>query len=130
MTSSRSQTRGWATTSTSFLWYVLNVGGSPLRGGRFPAYVLYHTDFSSSRKEAIKRGLLYSSDEGQIRELMAAEIDSSVKKVWEEVRGCGRMPAAFFARQSFNWCELLKDIYACVVYTGISGQGAEQVPYS
>ena len=54
-------------------------------GGRFPAYVLYHTDFSSSRKEAIKRDLLYSSDEGQIRELMAAEIDSSVKKGWEEV---------------------------------------------
>ena len=36
-------------------------------------------------KEAIKRDLLYSSDEGQIRELMAAEIDSSVKKGWEEV---------------------------------------------
>lgn len=53
--------------------------------GRFPAYVLYHTDYSSSRKEMIKRDMAYSSDEQQIRELMVKEIADNVKKGWEEV---------------------------------------------
>lgn len=53
--------------------------------GRYPAYIIYHTDFSSGRKEIIKRDMLYSNDEQQIRDLLAAEIAANVKKGWEEV---------------------------------------------
>ena len=55
------------------------------QSGRYPAYIIFHTDFSSSRKELIKRDMLYSNDEQQIRDLLAAEIASNVKKGWEEV---------------------------------------------
>ena len=55
------------------------------QSGRYPAYIIYHTDFSSSRKELIKRDMLYSNDEQQIRELLAAEIADNIKKGWEEV---------------------------------------------
>ena len=55
------------------------------QSGRYPAYIIYHTDFSSGRKEMIKRDMLYSNDEQQIRELLAAEIADNVKKGWEEV---------------------------------------------
>ena len=55
------------------------------QSGRYPAYIIYHTDFSSGRKEMIKRDMLYSNDEKQIRELLAAEIADNVKKGWEEV---------------------------------------------
>ena len=54
--------------------------------GRYPAYIIYHTDYSSGRKELIKRDMLYSNDEKQIRELLAAEIADNVKKGWEEVK--------------------------------------------
>ena len=53
--------------------------------GRYPAYIIYHTDFSSSRKDMIKRDMLYSNDNQQIRELLTAEIADSVKKGWEEI---------------------------------------------
>ena len=53
---------------------------------RYPAYVMYHTDFSSGRKEMIKRDMAYSNDEKQIREILAAEIADNVKKGWEEVK--------------------------------------------
>ncbi len=53
--------------------------------GRFPAYIIYHTDFSSGRKELIKRSMSYSSSEEQARELFNSEIVSNVKKGWEEV---------------------------------------------
>lgn len=56
------------------------------QSGRYPAYIIYHTDFSSSRKELIKRDLLYSNDEQQIRDLLAAEIADNIKKGWEEVK--------------------------------------------
>ena len=56
------------------------------QSGRYPAYIIYHTDFSSSRKEMIKRDMLYSNDEQQIRDLLAAEIADNVKKGWEEVK--------------------------------------------
>jgi hypothetical protein len=56
------------------------------QSGRYPAYIIYHTDFSSSRKELIKRDLLYSNDEQQIRELLAAEIADNIKKGWEEIK--------------------------------------------
>lgn len=55
------------------------------QSGRYPAYIIYHTDFSSSRKEMIKRDMLYSNDEEQIRDLLAAEIADNVKKGWEKV---------------------------------------------
>lgn len=55
------------------------------QSGRYPAYVVYHTDFSNGRKDMIKRDMLYSNDEKQIRELLAAEIADNVKKGWEEV---------------------------------------------
>ena len=56
------------------------------QSGRYPAYIIYHTDFSSSRKEMIKRDMLYSNDEQQIRDLLAAEIADNIKKGWEEVK--------------------------------------------
>ena len=55
------------------------------QSGRYPAYIIFHTDFSSARKELIKRDMLYSNDEQQIRDLLAAEIAANVKKGWEEV---------------------------------------------
>ena len=55
------------------------------QSGRYPAYVVYHTDFSNGRKDMIKRDMLYSNDEKQIRELLAAEIADNVKKGWEKV---------------------------------------------
>ena len=55
------------------------------QSGRYPAYIIYHTDYSSARKEMIKRDMLYSNDEQQIRDLLAAEIADNVKKGWEEV---------------------------------------------
>ena len=55
------------------------------QSGRFPAYVIYHTDFSSGRKEMIKRDMLYTNDEAQARALFEAEIASGVKKGWELV---------------------------------------------
>ena len=53
--------------------------------GRYPAYVFYHTDYSSSRKEMIKRDMAFSSDEQQIRDILVAEIADNIKKGWEEV---------------------------------------------
>jgi hypothetical protein len=55
------------------------------QSGMYPAYVFYHTDYSSSRKEMIKRDMAFSSSEEQIREILAAEIAENVKKGWEEV---------------------------------------------
>ena len=53
--------------------------------GRFPAYVVYHTDFSNGRKDMIKRDMLYTNEEKHARELLEAEIASNIKKGWEEV---------------------------------------------
>ena len=53
--------------------------------GRYPAYIFYHTDYSSGRKEMIKRDMAFSSDEEQIREILAAEIADNIKKGWDEV---------------------------------------------
>ena len=55
------------------------------QSGRYPAYIIYHTDYSSARKEMIKRDMLYSNDEQQIRDLLAAEIADNVKKGWEKI---------------------------------------------
>lgn len=46
--------------------------------GQFPAYIIYHTDFSSGRKEMIKRDMLYTYDENQARELFESELAANV----------------------------------------------------
>lgn len=51
--------------------------------GEYPAYILYHTDYSSKRKDAIKRDMIYSNDERQIREIFARELSENIKKGWE-----------------------------------------------
>lgn len=55
------------------------------QSSRYPAYVMYHTDFSSGRKDMLKRDMAYSNDEQQIRDILAVEIADNVKKGWEEV---------------------------------------------
>ena len=47
--------------------------------------VFYHTDYSSSRKDMLKRDMAFSSTEEQIREIMANNIASNVKKGWQEI---------------------------------------------
>ena len=64
-----------------FLIWKTNKDANP----RFPAYIFYHTDYSSSRKELIKRDMLYSSSEEQIRAICDAEIADNIKKGWEEI---------------------------------------------
>ena len=55
------------------------------RTGRYPAYIFYHTDYSSGRKDILKRDMSYSSDEQQIRDILVSEMESNIKKGWEEV---------------------------------------------
>lgn len=55
------------------------------QSGRYPAYVFFHTDYSSGRKDIIKRDMAYSCDEQQIRDILAAEIAENIKKGWEEI---------------------------------------------
>ena len=55
------------------------------RTGRYPAYIFFHTDYSSGRKDILKRDMSYSSDEQQIRDILATEMESNIKKGWEEV---------------------------------------------
>jgi hypothetical protein len=64
-----------------FLIWRTNKSGT----GLFPAYVFYHTDYSSSRKDMLKRDMAFSSTEEQIREIMANNIASNVKKGWQEI---------------------------------------------
>ena len=51
--------------------------------GRYPAYIFYHTGYSSARKELIKRDMAFCSDEQQIRDILAAELADNIKKGWE-----------------------------------------------
>ena len=53
--------------------------------GIYPAYVFHYTDYSASRKEALKRDLRVSSSEEQIRRIMDDFIGENIKKGWEEV---------------------------------------------
>ena len=53
--------------------------------GIYPAYVFHYTDYSASRKEALKRDLRVSSSEEQIRKIMDDFIAENIKKGWEEV---------------------------------------------
>ena len=45
----------------------------------------FHTDYSSGRKDILKRDMSYSSDEQQIRDILVSEMESNIKKGWEEV---------------------------------------------
>ena len=53
--------------------------------GRYPAYIFYHTDYSSGRKDILKRDMAYAPDEAGIRRILEAEILDNVKKGWEAV---------------------------------------------
>ena len=53
--------------------------------GRFPAYIFYHTDYSSGRKDILKRDMAYAPDEASIRSIFEAEILDNIKKGWEAV---------------------------------------------
>lgn len=53
--------------------------------GRYPAYIFYHTDYSSGRKDILKRDMAYAPDEAGIRRIFEAEILDNVKKGWEAV---------------------------------------------
>lgn len=53
--------------------------------GRFPAYVLHHTDYSCGRKEALKRDIRVSSSKEQIMQLLDLFIADNIKKGWEEM---------------------------------------------
>ena len=53
--------------------------------GRYPAYIFYHTDYSSGRKDILKRDMAYAPDEAGIRSIFKEEILSNIKKGWEAV---------------------------------------------
>ena len=53
--------------------------------GRYPAYIFYHTDYSSGRKDILKRDMTYAPDEAGIRSIFQEEIQTNIKKGWEAV---------------------------------------------
>ena len=55
------------------------------QSGKFPAFVFHYTDYSSGRREFLKRDLRVSSCERQIRSIMDEFIGSNIKKGWQEV---------------------------------------------
>jgi len=52
---------------------------------QFPAYALHLTDFSSGRKDPLKKDVRVSDSETQINELLQAEIKKGIKAGWEKV---------------------------------------------
>lgn len=53
--------------------------------GRFPAYVLHHTDYCTGRKEPLQRDLRVSNSLEQIMQLTEDLIASTIKKGWKEL---------------------------------------------
>lgn len=53
--------------------------------GIFPAFVFHYTDFSCSRKDALKRDIRVSNSKDQIMQLCEAFIAENVKKGWSEM---------------------------------------------
>ena len=53
--------------------------------GRYPAFIFYHTDYSSGRKDILKRDMSYAPDEAGIRRIFEEEILANIKKGWEAV---------------------------------------------
>ncbi len=51
---------------------------------RYPAYVYHYTDYSSGRKDPLKRDIRVSSSKDQLLALMEADIAENVKKGWVE----------------------------------------------
>ena len=64
-----------------FLIWKTNKDGS----GRYPAYIFYHTDYSSGRKDILKRDMAYAPTESGIRAILEEEVLSNVKSGWEAV---------------------------------------------
>ena len=54
--------------------------------GAYPAYVFHCTDYSSGRKDFLKRDIRVSDDEVQINAVYDAFLAENVKKGWEEVK--------------------------------------------
>lgn len=54
---------------------------------RYPAFVYHYTDYSSGRKDPLKRDIRISSDKAQIMSFFEADIAANVKKGWLEVGG-------------------------------------------
>jgi hypothetical protein len=52
---------------------------------RYPAYVMYYTNFSSGRKEPLQNDVRVSNSEAQIMEITEQFIKSNIKKGWELV---------------------------------------------
>lgn len=52
---------------------------------RYPAYVFHYTDFSSGRKDPLKRDIRVSSTEAQITSIFDVFLAENVKKGWNEV---------------------------------------------
>ncbi|MCM1139308.1 MAG: hypothetical protein NC248_12135 [Bacteroides sp.] len=53
--------------------------------GRFPAYVLHHTDYNFWRQDTLKRDIRVSDSYEQIMQLYQDFIDASIKKGWYEL---------------------------------------------
>lgn len=53
--------------------------------GRFPAYVLHHTDYCIGRKEPLQRDLRVSNSREQIIQLADDMIEATIKKGWNEI---------------------------------------------
>ena len=51
----------------------------------FPAYVFHLTDFSSGRKDPLKKEVKVSDSKDQIEDIFAEEIIKNIKKGWEKV---------------------------------------------
>jgi hypothetical protein len=51
----------------------------------FPAFVFHYTDFSSDRKEPLKRDVIVSDDKKQILEIFDSCVAENVKKGWNAV---------------------------------------------
>lgn len=54
--------------------------------GRYPAYIVFHTDYSNGRKDMVKTDMAYTSSEEQARKILADEMAANIKKGWEEVK--------------------------------------------
>ena len=52
---------------------------------RFPAYVFHYTDFSSGRKDPLKKDIRVAATEVQIDAILEAFLAENVKKGWNEV---------------------------------------------
>lgn len=52
---------------------------------RFPAYVFHYTDFSSGRKDPLKKDIRVAATESQIDAILEAFLAENVKKGWVEV---------------------------------------------